>query len=118
LAVRAVGVDDRGDLAVRVDLQVFGRELLAVRTDVDLVDVVRQGAFLQHDGDLASVGRAPRIEFDHVEMAFDGSDWPRDSSGSRSVEEAAGRFPHSAARTRLLHTPRKHGAPYAHRVGA
>src|SRR2546422_1841139 len=48
LAVGALWIDDRRDLAVRVDRNVFGRELVAL-ADVDPVNAVRQAAFLKHD---------------------------------------------------------------------
>jgi hypothetical protein len=64
LAVGAVGVDDGRDLAVRVDGDEGRRELLALR-DIHLVHPVGQLAFLQHDGNLAAVGRAPCVQFDH-----------------------------------------------------
>ncbi len=64
LSVGAFGVDDRGNLAVGIDRNVIGSELVA-RPDVDLVEVVGKAAFLQHHGNLAPVGRAPGIQFDH-----------------------------------------------------
>jgi hypothetical protein len=64
LSFGAFGIDDRGDLAVGIDREVIGTKLLA-RPDVDLVEVVGKATFFQHDRDLAPVGRAPGIEFDH-----------------------------------------------------
>ena len=49
LGDNSVAMLDRRHLTHRVDLQVLGRELLRVGADVDLVHVVRQAAFLQHD---------------------------------------------------------------------
>jgi len=42
-------MDEGGNHAVRVDLQILGRELLGVGADVDLVHLVRQAALLEHD---------------------------------------------------------------------
>ena len=60
-----VAVDDRGDAVVGADLQEFRLELVAL-ADVDGVRGVLQAALLQHDGDLAAVGRRPRVEIDHL----------------------------------------------------
>src|SRR5581483_12284270 len=74
--------------------------------------VVRQAAFLEHDGDLAAVGRAPGIEFDHVEVAGDGFSGVADSIGGDAALAAvspgtpAGRFPDPGAWTDLLHPVR------------
>ena len=114
LAVRAVRIDDGWDLAVRVDLQIVGGELLAVRADVDLVHVIGEAALLEHDGDLAAVGRAPGIEFDHGEVARDGVLGAGDSIGGDAALAAvsrratAGRFSDPGARTRVLHPVRHH----------
>jgi len=51
-------------IGVGIDLQVFRPELLAL-ADVDRVHAVRQREFLQHDRDLASVGRGPRVQIYH-----------------------------------------------------
>ena len=71
--------------------QILGRELLAVRADVDLVHVVGQAALLEHDGDLAAVGRAPGIEFDHGEVAGDVVLGAGDSIGGDAVAAADSR---------------------------
>ncbi len=59
-----VAVDDGGDAVVGADLEEIGLELL-VLGDVDRVRGVIQAALLQHDGDLAAVGRRPRVKIDH-----------------------------------------------------
>jgi len=64
LAVRPVGIDDRGDLVVRADREEVVLELCA-GADVDRNRAVLQRALLQHDVDLVSVGRGPGIHFDH-----------------------------------------------------
>ncbi len=54
--IRNVEVDDRRNLAVRADGRELGLELLAL-ADVDGEDAVRQSKLLEHDRDLAPVGR-------------------------------------------------------------
>ncbi len=66
LAARAVRIDDRRNAVVGGDLQELRLELLALG-DVDLVHAVGQPALFQHDGNLAAVGRAPRVKFDHLQ---------------------------------------------------
>ena len=63
-AARPFGIDDRRDLAVRVDGDEFGSELLVLR-DVDRVDPILQQGLLEHDRDLAAVRRPPGVEIDH-----------------------------------------------------
>ena len=60
-----VAVDDRGDAVVGADLQEVGLELL-VLGDVDRMCGIVEPALLEHDGDLAAVGRRPRVEIDHL----------------------------------------------------
>ena len=67
LAARTVGIEDRGNAVVGADAQELRLVLFALR-DVDLVDAVRQPAFLEHDGNLAAVRRAPRMQFDHLSL--------------------------------------------------
>ena len=64
--VRAIGIDDRGNLVVRTDGQKFRRELVA-GTDVDRVNPIRQRALLQHNVYLVPVRRGPGIKVDHGE---------------------------------------------------
>ena len=47
-AIRAVGVDDGGDLVVRTDLQEFGFELL-IFGDIDDPDLIGQRHFFKRD---------------------------------------------------------------------
>ena len=64
LTARPVRIDDAGNLVVGADFQEFGVVLFAL-ADIDLVDVVIESQFFQHDGDLAAVRRAPSIQVDH-----------------------------------------------------
>ena len=65
LAARAVGIDDRRDLAVRVERQEFRRPGL-VLADVDQMRLVGQADLLERDRDLHAVRRRQRIELDAV----------------------------------------------------
>ena len=85
LVVGPLGVDDRGDLVVWVDLQVFGCELFGVGVDVDLVYVVWQCVFLEYDGNLVAVGCGLGVEFDYGEVARDVVCGVGDSSGCHAV---------------------------------
>jgi hypothetical protein len=49
------------------------RPELLVLSDVDGVDVVRQAALFQHDGNLAPVRCGPGVEIDHRPVPPDGS---------------------------------------------
>src|SRR5262249_54211690 len=62
---RDVVVDDGRDLLVRVERGVARRQLLLL-AEVDRDHPVRQSRLLEHDGDLPSVRRRPRVEIDHV----------------------------------------------------
>ena len=57
-AVRSIGIDDRRNLAVRIDGDIARGELV-VLTDIDRMNVVLQAAFLKHDG--GSLNRARPI---------------------------------------------------------
>ena len=61
LAVGTVGVEDRGDLVVRVERQELGRHLV-VGVERHAMHFVGQAHFLQHDRDLHAVGRGQRVE--------------------------------------------------------
>ena len=63
-AVRPVGVDDRGKLAVRVD-GAEGRPVLLALFGVDRYHLVGQPGFLQEQRDLGGVGRWVEVETDH-----------------------------------------------------
>src|ERR1700730_18298223 len=67
LAAWPVGIDDRGDLAVRIERQKF-RRLLVVLVEVDEKHLVRQPDLFQHDRDLDAVRRRQRIELKAVWM--------------------------------------------------
>jgi hypothetical protein len=69
LPVWTFGIDDRRNLAVRVERDELGRELV-VLADVDRVDVVRHPELFEHDGHLAAVGGAPGVEVDHRISCF------------------------------------------------
>src|SRR6478735_514950 len=70
LAVRPLGVDDRGDLVVGAELQEARRHLLALG-DVHRHHLVRQPHFLQCDRDLAAVRRVPGVQLDgHSGISF------------------------------------------------
>ena len=70
LAVRTVAIDNRGDLAVRVDGNKARRELLAF-ADINRVRGVGQRQFLQQDRHLAAVRRAPRVQIDQRRLRMD-----------------------------------------------
>src|SRR5208282_6592474 len=61
-AARALGVDDRRDLAVRTDFDEGGGELLTF-ADVHGLDGVGQAHLLQSNADLAAVRCIPGVEF-------------------------------------------------------
>src|SRR5712675_678604 len=67
LAAGPVRIDDRGDLAVRVQRQEF-RRLLVVLVEVDKMHFVRQPDLLQHDRYLDAVWRRKRIELKAVRI--------------------------------------------------
>ena len=67
LAAGAVGIEDRRDLAVRIERQEF-RRLLVVLAEVDQMRLVGQPGLLQHDRHLHAVGRRQRIELEAVGM--------------------------------------------------
>jgi hypothetical protein len=67
LAVRAVRIDDRGDLVVRVQRQERGRELV-VGVEAHEMRLVGQAGFLEHDRHLDAVRRRQRVELDAVGM--------------------------------------------------
>ena len=58
-------VNDGGHAVVRADGEEVGLKLFAL-ADVDRHHVVRQAAFLKHDGNLPSVGRWPVMQVNHV----------------------------------------------------
>src|SRR5712672_2205300 len=67
LAAGPVRIDDRGDLAVRVQRQELWR-LLVVLVEVDQMHFVRQPDLLQHDRYLDAVWRRKRIELEAVRI--------------------------------------------------
>src|SRR6185437_6747057 len=70
LAARPVRIDDRRDLAVRVDGDIFRAELIALG-DVDAVGTVGQAGLLEHDRDLAAVRRRPGVKVNHRRSSLD-----------------------------------------------
>src|SRR6266481_1255924 len=67
LVAGPVRIDDRRDLAVRVQRQEF-RRLLVVLVEIDEMHFVRQPDLLQHDRDLDAVWRRKRIELKAVRI--------------------------------------------------
>src|SRR5258708_18652334 len=63
-APRPVGVDDGGDLAVRIDLTEYRQVLLAL-AGIDRDYFVGQGRLFQEERDLCRIGRRVEIELDH-----------------------------------------------------
>ena len=63
-AAGAIGIDNCRHTIVRGDLQEFRRELLPL-TDVDVLDLVGNAEFLEHDADLPAVG-GPVIKLNRV----------------------------------------------------
>ncbi|MDT4855620.1 hypothetical protein FQZ97_899830 [compost metagenome] len=66
-AVRAVGVDDRGDLVVGVEREEFRGELV-VGLETDQVRLVGQAGLFQHDRHLDAVGRGQRVELQSLRV--------------------------------------------------
>src|SRR5207237_3218348 len=64
LSAGAFVVDDHRDLAHRVERQIFGLLVLALR-EVDGMPVVLEPAFLERDARAHAVRRAGRVEIDH-----------------------------------------------------
>src|SRR5258708_791600 len=62
-AFRPLAVHDRRNLAIRADGNEAGFELIPL-ADVDRMHVIGKRQFLQHDGDFASVRRAPSVQVD------------------------------------------------------
>src|SRR4029077_3999786 len=62
-AAGSLGVDDRGDLAVRADFDKGCRELFALR-DVHRLYGVRQAHLFERHADLAAVRGIPGVKFD------------------------------------------------------
>ena len=73
-AARSLGVDDRGNLAVRIDGAEGGRVLFAL-AGVDGHDFVGQAKLFQQERDFRRIGRRVEIEADHG-----------DSPGVRRIE--------------------------------
>src|SRR5262249_12886354 len=69
-----VAIDDRGNAVVGAEPQELRLELLALG-DVDRVGRILEPAFLEHDRDLAAVGRGPGVKIDHAGLLT------RDGSG-------------------------------------
>jgi hypothetical protein len=65
LAARPIGVDDRRDLVVRIDRQVFRLHLIAL-ADVDRMHLVGHTDLFQHNRNFFPVRSAPSIELNHV----------------------------------------------------
>ncbi|MEY9429446.1 hypothetical protein ABH975_004761 [Bradyrhizobium ottawaense] len=62
-----VGVEDRRDLAIRIEREKFSR-LLVVLAEIDEMDLVGKSDLLQHDRDLDAVRRRQRIELEQLGM--------------------------------------------------
>src|SRR4029453_9012064 len=100
LSARGAGIDERGDLLVRTDLEEVGRHLLAL-ADVHRDYLVGQPHFLQRDRDLAAVRRVPGVQFDchSVSPQRLGSPYPETSGpynprSPRGAPAKAGRMRH------------------------
>ena len=66
LAVGTIGVHNGRDLVDGAEGQESRRKLIAgAGADVDGVRTVAQAALLQHDVNLVTIGRGPRIHLDH-----------------------------------------------------
>eukprot|EP01022_Parablepharisma_sp_SALTPOND_P027435 TRINITY_DN665_c0_g3_i1.p1 TRINITY_DN665_c0_g3~~TRINITY_DN665_c0_g3_i1.p1 ORF type:complete len:1952 (-),score=631.07 TRINITY_DN665_c0_g3_i1:246-6101(-) len=65
LAAGAIGIDDRGNLVVRIQRQERRRHLV-VGLEADQVGFVGQAGFFQHDRDLHAIGRGQRVQLDAV----------------------------------------------------
>ncbi|MFK4603627.1 hypothetical protein ABIF57_003079 [Bradyrhizobium diazoefficiens] len=66
-AAGTVGIEDRRDLAVRIERQKLGR-LLVVLAEIDKMDLVGKPDLLQHDRHLDAVRRRQRIELKQLRM--------------------------------------------------
>src|SRR5208283_3379466 len=64
-----IAIDDRGNLAVRTNLDELRLELIAV-ANVHRMYRVLEAALFEHDGGFASVGRRPGVEIDHRSISF------------------------------------------------
>jgi len=58
-------IDNRGHPAVRRDFQKVGSQLIAT-TNIDRLDLIRDGGFLEQDGNFFPVWSGPEIEIDHL----------------------------------------------------
>src|SRR6185312_10618516 len=67
LASRARGIDDRWDLAIRIERQELGRLLVAL-AEVDEMRLVGKADFLEHDRDLDPVRRRQGIKLEPLRM--------------------------------------------------
>ncbi len=76
-------VEDGGNLLVGRQAGKLGRELLAL-LDVYRMNFIRRGKLLEHDGNLAPIGRAPGIEIDHESVRPPASSICRSSLRIRS----------------------------------
>ena len=61
---RTVGVDDRRNLIVRIDRQIFRLELVPL-ADVDRMNFIGHADLFEHDRNFLAVGRAPGVELNH-----------------------------------------------------
>src|SRR5208282_3536147 len=64
-----IAIDDRGNFAVRANLDELRLELIAF-ADVHRMNRVLEAALLEHDGGFASVRRRPGVQIDHRGISF------------------------------------------------
>jgi hypothetical protein len=62
-------VNDSRHPVVWADVKEFGIELLPC-SDVHILDVIRDAAFLQHNRDFPTIGRRPVVKVYHVDVSF------------------------------------------------
>src|SRR5713101_99360 len=62
-----VFVHYRWNFAVRTNLYKLGFELLTL-ANIDRMNLILEPAFLEHDRDLPSVRRSPRVEINHLSL--------------------------------------------------
>jgi len=58
-------IDNRGHPAVRRDFQKVGSQLIAT-TNIDRLDLIRDGGFFEQNGNFFPVWSRPKIEIDHL----------------------------------------------------
>ena len=87
LSARAIAIDNRGNLAVGIYRHKLGLELIALG-NVDFVNMIGEAGLLEHDRDLAAIGRAPGVEIDHRQQlhyglaaSHSGPEGPRQATG-------------------------------------